>query len=797
VEGTLLAGRFRIERLLGRGGMGEVYEAVQLDLSRRVAIKVLPAEAGDLHAIEREARAAARLAHPHIVQVTDFVGVREGEDGVPFFVMELLEGESLAERLARERRLAPSRAALVAVQVLSALAAAHAAGIVHRDVKPANIFLERTAATHDFVKLLDFGIARLSTGAGPTSLRSGALVGTPAYMAPEQITAEGVSERTDLYAVGVCLYEMLAGGSPFTATNVPALLTKICEQAPKPIDGIDATLGAIVLRAMAKRPEDRWASAEEMRVALVPFAGSAPVPSRAIDGGGARSAERPESRLGGVGGRSPMTVSVDPLPRISPEREAMVTVPIEAPPPPVAAEPVELLVPLSPPPSPRFSPVDRTLGASQHTLASEPVSRPEPPSAPVQPHVPVWMRQLFVAACIASVVWGARSGSDAPPAPVPAAPSASSSAPPPPRAPAPPFEASCAIEVGESLETNPVPPGRVSLASAKGHLVVVVSVAATTPGLFVLVGLPDARVLDPWPIIGFSTNVAADPVFGSAATFDAGPGVVAIRRRKPVKPRDANAALAYFVAPPGQTGLGIEISSGIIDLDVRDFAATAAGRTAYSASLLADGDTIRVVRDDGSKGRQRVDLSKRGPVRRLVTAAGPEVVAVIADRSLVLTADLIDPRSPVRRHIAFPTPGTGDLGAAVLGPSVVIVATSPDAKGLQYYVVEIEAFGAKDPDIASVDASGILLSDHEIDLTAIAAVPGGLLIAWREGKKTLRVGKALLDRLEWAPEEIVTIPTGDDPSDLAIAGGAEPAVAWTEPGKFQRDLHVAPLRCAK
>src|SRR5262249_1385879 len=151
-------------------------------------------------------------------------------------VMELLEGESLDELIAREGRLEPGRAAQIAVQVLSALGAAHAAGIVHRDVKPANVFLTRTALTSDFVKLLDFGVARVSTTTNVVSIHPArGQVGTPAYRAPEQITDGDADERTDLWAVGVCLYEMLSGGTPFTAANIPQLLARICQGSPPPL----------------------------------------------------------------------------------------------------------------------------------------------------------------------------------------------------------------------------------------------------------------------------------------------------------------------------------------------------------------------------------------------------------------------------------------------------------------------------------------------------------------------------------------------------------------------------------
>lgn len=278
--GTVLGdGRYRIVRMLGRGGMGAVYEALRVDLGRPVAVKLLDAAAGApgdvLAATEREALAAARLAHPHIVQVIDFS--RGGPDEKPFFVMELLEGESLDQRLAREA-LPQGTAALVAVQVLSALAAAHASGILHRDVKPANVFLTHTATTADFVKLLDFGIAWNLAGA---SVRSATLhAGTPSYMAPEQIRGEDLDPRTDVWGAGACLYEMLAGRPPFEGSTVPMLLVNVSRADPKPIGGISPGLEAIVRRALEKDPARRFPSADAMRAALAPFAVYGAVPSR-------------------------------------------------------------------------------------------------------------------------------------------------------------------------------------------------------------------------------------------------------------------------------------------------------------------------------------------------------------------------------------------------------------------------------------------------------------------------------------------------------------------------------------
>jgi hypothetical protein len=280
--GSVLDERYRIERVIGRGGMGAVYEAVRLDLGRRVAIKILAAEGDALAATEREARAAAQLAHPHIVQVFDF---SRGENGdPPYFVMELLEGESLADRIAQDGPLEPGTAALVLVQVLSALGAAHGSGILHRDVKPANVFLGSTAAGFDFVKLLDFGVAWIAPRSPASIRRYAEPVGTPAYMAPEQIRGEALDERTDVWAAGVCLYEMLSGTAPFDAENVASLLVKVCEGDPVPIElrspGIDPGLARIVHRALARERAGRFSSAAEMRSALARYATTGAVPSR-------------------------------------------------------------------------------------------------------------------------------------------------------------------------------------------------------------------------------------------------------------------------------------------------------------------------------------------------------------------------------------------------------------------------------------------------------------------------------------------------------------------------------------
>ena len=293
LTGALLAGAYRVGRLLGEGAAGAVYEGTQEVLGRPVAIKVLKTRvghdeltAGQLERFGREARAAAALGHPNIVQVTDF----HASASPPFLVMERLAGESLRAAIAREGRLPADRVALIGTQLLDALGAAHAAGIVHRDVKPDNVFLARMAGVSDLVKVLDFGIAKLESERPLTA--HGARMGSPAYMSPEQAAGRPADHRADLYCAGATLYHALAGRLPFDTQSLGELLAWIAERPPTPLaqaaPGLDPRMIAVVERAMAKDPARRFQSADEMQRALAPL----------LHGGqGGHGAPRPRTEL--------------------------------------------------------------------------------------------------------------------------------------------------------------------------------------------------------------------------------------------------------------------------------------------------------------------------------------------------------------------------------------------------------------------------------------------------------------------------------------------------------------------
>ncbi len=275
LQGRLLGGAYRVGALLGQGSMGAVYEAVDERLGRPVALKVLRADVRlapeDIARFEREARAAAALGHPNIVQVTDF---RSLPDEPPFLVMERLVGESLGAMIARCRALEPGQACFFATQMLDALGAAHRAGIVHRDVKPDNVFLTAVGGGVFLVKLVDFGLAKLLREAPITAL--GTLMGTPAYMAPEQALGGPVDARADLYSVAATLYHALSGRLPIDeSAALIDILTCILERPPPSlrslVPGLDPRLSDVIERAMAKDRGQRFPSADAFREALGPF----------------------------------------------------------------------------------------------------------------------------------------------------------------------------------------------------------------------------------------------------------------------------------------------------------------------------------------------------------------------------------------------------------------------------------------------------------------------------------------------------------------------------------------------
>jgi eukaryotic-like serine/threonine-protein kinase len=276
-EGSIVDGKYRVQRLLGRGGMGAVWLAENIRVRRQVAIKVLSRaaaeQAGDaLVRFEREAQAAGQIGSDHIVEVLDLGTTGDGD---PFMVMELLEGETLKQRMKRGR-LDGDKVSAVFQQLLDGLAAAHAAGIVHRDLKPDNVFLQREkAGQRDWVKILDFGISKFSqiSGEAGQMTQAGMVMGTPFYMSPEQArTAHAVDARSDLYSVAVMLFETLTGQVPFNGTTFAELLFKIAfEPPPHPksvMPTLDDRICAIIVKGMERDPAARFQSAAELGAAL-------------------------------------------------------------------------------------------------------------------------------------------------------------------------------------------------------------------------------------------------------------------------------------------------------------------------------------------------------------------------------------------------------------------------------------------------------------------------------------------------------------------------------------------------
>ncbi len=262
--GRVLQGRYQIKGVIARGGMGVVYDATQLGLHRPVAVKCLhPRYAKDGNALARfqqEARIVGAIGHPNVVEVFDLGAL---EDGAPYMVMERLVGESLAAAMRRASPMPVPLAVSVASQVLAALQATHARAVLHRDLKPDNVFLVARAGATPLVKVLDFGVARdLAATGDPRLTRAGFVMGTPAYMAPEQARGEPLDVRVDVYGVGALLYEMLTGRVPYSARTPAALLGEMQKAlAPSPVHlrpSLPRSLDAVVTRCLAFDREGRY-----------------------------------------------------------------------------------------------------------------------------------------------------------------------------------------------------------------------------------------------------------------------------------------------------------------------------------------------------------------------------------------------------------------------------------------------------------------------------------------------------------------------------------------------------------
>jgi serine/threonine-protein kinase len=278
--GSVLGDRYKILRRVGEGGMGIVYEAEHIVIEKHVALKVLREDFGSrpdvVERFRQEAKSASRIGHENIVDISDF---GETPSGASYFVMEMLDGEDLADRLAREGTIDPARAVSILIQCCRALGAAHHKGIVHRDMKPENIFLIERAGTRDFVKIVDFGIAKMSdietTGApGRKLTKTGMIFGTPEYMSPEQAAGKPLDHRVDVYALGVILFEVLTGRVPFLGDTFMGVLTQHMFDPVPPLREINPrvqispALEAVLFRALAKEPDQRFQSMDELARAL-------------------------------------------------------------------------------------------------------------------------------------------------------------------------------------------------------------------------------------------------------------------------------------------------------------------------------------------------------------------------------------------------------------------------------------------------------------------------------------------------------------------------------------------------
>jgi serine/threonine-protein kinase len=266
--GQVIGQRFRIDALIGKGAMADVYQAVDLQTSSNVAVKVLKSallsDAAVIQRFQREGEVQARLRHRNIAALLA-TGVTEKSE--PYLVVELLRGKTLRGLMKQEGRVSAKRAASFAWQALQGLSAVHQAGVLHRDLKPANIMLEPSPGPIERVVLIDFGFASFEGSAKLTA--QGTVVGSLRYIAPERLRGEPIDQRSDIYAVGVMLFELLMGAPPFHSEDDFTLIEKHLNEEPPPLDeDLPAELDAVIVRALAKHQDDRYSTAAEMAAAI-------------------------------------------------------------------------------------------------------------------------------------------------------------------------------------------------------------------------------------------------------------------------------------------------------------------------------------------------------------------------------------------------------------------------------------------------------------------------------------------------------------------------------------------------
>ncbi len=274
----MLAGKYRIERIIGRGGMGVVLAARHVQLEQQVALKFMTGEMADEEAKNRflrEAQAAVRLRGEHVARVWD-VGTLE--DGAQYIVMEYLEGRDLSAILTERRVFAPSEAVDYVLQACVAMAEAHARGIIHRDLKPGNLFLTTRPDGTPLIKVLDFGVSKMTKSGIPASATTtAAFMGSPAYMSPEQMkSAKHVGPQADIWSLGAILYELMSGELPFAAESVPEICAKVIGEPPDPLrvhaPNVPTSLEDVILHCLAKDPQNRYGNVGELASALLPYA---------------------------------------------------------------------------------------------------------------------------------------------------------------------------------------------------------------------------------------------------------------------------------------------------------------------------------------------------------------------------------------------------------------------------------------------------------------------------------------------------------------------------------------------